>query len=155
MNSDFKKVEYILNSLENRGKQLGRSLDEIGSAHEGMKEEITAILDAMGDLRILTEESMDQAQDVWNALLKIADRLFAMDEYSQQVGDLFILAFKCMKYEVYGYPGTIIEDFGTVELIDKKDESTITAGTVLRTLQIGLRREDGSIERYPKVIVAS
>jgi hypothetical protein len=154
MDIDLEKLTYYVNSLENCGKQLAKSVDEMDRSRGKTRDDLFSLLEALGDLRSTMDNVIDQMHAVWEGFLQVADQCCSMANCPRNVLDIFVSAFDRMGYKAYGLPGNVVEDIGSVEIVAKHDEATQAAGTVLQTLQVGLRRKDGSIARYPKVTVS-
>ncbi len=155
MNIDSEKLTYALNSVENHSRQLAQSINLAKETHDKASQENMALLDTLGDMRTMVDNVLDQAESVWNELLRVADQCWAMANCPQQIKEVITDAFARLGFTMYGLPGSVVTDLDSVEIAARHYDPNCTENTVLQTLQIGLLRNDGSIARRSKVTITS
>jgi len=155
MKFDANKLTCSLNNVDNSGRDLVRTLDEIRQNQDNMRTGLMSMLEAFGDVRLTVENSAAESQALWDEFLRVVDQCFAMTDCPSHVLDLLRSTLERLGYTAYGLPGEKVTDMASLEIIARQAEPTAKGELVVRqTLRVGLRRADGGIARSPKVKVA-
>lgn len=157
MNHNADNLVRALNTLDNTGRDIVRSLDEIQQSHEKLRADLQAMLAHFGDVRLAVEQAAYNAQTVEEEFFRVLDQCFAMPEQDCPAGvrDLLKSSMEHIGYMVYGFPGEAITDMAAVEIVAREEQRGIgEQWFVTRCLRVGLRRSDGTIVRRPRVVVS-
>jgi len=144
---------YVLNDIENRLAGLSESLKNLRASLEACHGQIASLRDALCEARLSLDEELGKSSLRWQEMLRLADRCAMMPECPREICELVKSAFDRMGFTVYGLPGEPADDLASLEIVARQGGMG-KPGTILQTLEVGLRQSDGRIVRYPRVVVA-
>jgi len=155
MREESEHLSYSLNTLDGLGQQLAQALSQIYQGHDTAQQIVGSLLDAVADVRLGLDRVVNQSTQVWNGLLYVADRsLTTTDSCPSHIRELFETAFSQLGYSIFGLPGCEIDVLENYEVVGSQGSPGSIPVSIVQTLQIGLRSTDGTITRFPRVVVS-